>query len=243
MLERIAGFFVFNANGEPPSNAYLMSEEITTPTEQPETKVINPEAVLAKNQELLGELAKYKKLAKQAEGFDFDKARAAMEAAEKAEEEHLVKKGEFDKILETKERLWNEKITQTEAERNEILNGFVRKELELMYLQQFDGREGYSDLAVERIIDKVEAERKDGKLDIKVKNSIGDAKDELNKLFGALREQYPALFKADITAGSGASGSGTGGQSVTTNRGSMSVAEKSAFIAKHGQDKFLQLPK
>lgn len=182
-----------------------------TPAETTETAtttetVKNPDAVLAKNKELLGELAKTK-----AEQKALADRLAAFEAKEaKAEQEHLEKKGEFDKIIEGKERLWNEKYQAIESDRNEVLGGFIRKELELKYLQQYQGREGYSDLAVERIINQVEAVRKDGKLDIKVKDGIDDATD-FDRVFGKLKDQYPALFKSDIASGSGASGSGKGG--------------------------------
>lgn len=73
-----------------------MADEATAPAEQAAettqettSQVRNPEAVLKQNEELLAEVKRLKKLTKDADGFDFAKARAALEQQEKAEAEHL----------------------------------------------------------------------------------------------------------------------------------------------------------
>lgn len=220
-----------------------MSEHTEAPAEQkpePTTETVrNPEAVLEQNKELLSEVKRLKQLTKQVEGIDPAEYRALKEAQARAEEEHLAKKGEFDKILEQKEKAWNERLSAESAEKLQVLNGFTRKELELMYLQKYGGREGYSDLAVEKVIGNVETITKNGSIDIQVKDGVGDAKD-FDKLFGGLKERYPALFKSEIASGSGATGSDSKGGTTakTWSRAQWEAADthqRSEFSRSGGQ--------
>ncbi len=186
-------------------------EETTAPAEQNEgidnqQAVRDAEAVLRKNQELLAENAKLKAVARQAEGFDFDRARAAMEALERAEEEKLAKKGEFDKLLEQKQRAWEERIGAVTSERDGILNNLKREKLANV-LAEKGVLPDRARFLVRELENDIELASDDNGFSLRKVGGVGDAA-EFDAIVETVKQKYPFFFGASLAPGSGASAQG-----------------------------------
>lgn len=214
-----------------------MEEQTTTaPAEQTEAidnqqqSVRDAEAVFRKNQELLAENAKLKGLAKQAKEFDFEKARAAMDALERAEEEKLTKKGEFDKLLEQKTRAWEERIGSVSAERDAILTNLKREKLANVLTEKgvLADRARFLVKELEAQIDLISDEKG---FSLRKTGGVGDAA-EFDAIVEKVKAEYPFFFGASLAPGSGASGSSgnAGGGQSGRKWSELSVAEKTAAI-------------
>jgi len=163
----------------------------------------------AKRDELLAELADIKKKAKAFDGIDPEKAKAALEAAAKAEEEGLAAKGEYE-TLKAKLEDRHAKELAAANERADSVIGKLRAEK-------------IANLAVSKGVkaDRIKAALAEGDLDsifdldendfsVKKKDGIGDAK-EIDEIFSGLKTSKPYLFEAGNTEGGGAAGSQTSG--------------------------------
>lgn len=215
-------------------------EEITAPAEQNEgidnqQAVRDAEAVLRKNQELLAENAKLKAVARQAEGFDFDRAKAAIEALERAEEEKLAKKGEFDKLLEQKQKAWEERISDVSG-RYETLRANLKREKLANVLAEKGVLPDRSKFLVKELEAQIELHEDEKGLNLRKVGGVGDAA-EFDAIVEKVKAEYPFFFGASLAPGSGASGSSGNGAGASGRRWSeLSVAEKTAAIREAGGD-------
>ena len=192
-----------------------MEENTTAPAEQNEgidnqQAIRDADAVLKKNEELLAEVKKLKQVARQAEGFDFERARTAMEALERAEEEKLTRKGEFDKLLEQKTRAWEERIGAVTSERDGILSNLKREKLANV-LAEKGVLPDRARFLVRELESDIELASDDNGFSLRKVGGVGDAA-EFDAIVETVRQKYPFFFGASLTPGSGASTSGgTGG--------------------------------
>ena len=201
-----------------------MEEQTPAPAEQVEEPIIvdNPEAVVKKNQELLAELKRLKAVAKQAEGFDFDKARAAMDALAKAEEEKLSKRGEYEKLLAQKQQAYEERVAAAQSERDQILANLKREKLANVLAENgvLPDRAKY---LVKEIEDQIELVTGETGFSLTKKGGIGDAA-EFAAMIQNIRLQSPFFFAANTPSGSGAPGSQHTPQGKTITRAEYDAA-------------------
>ena len=197
--------------------------------------VRDAEAVLRKNQELLAENAKLKGLAKQAQDFDYEKARAAIAALERAEEEKLAKKGEFDKLLEQKTKAWEERISDVSG-RYETLRANLKREKLANVLAEKGVLPDRSKFLVKELEAQIELHEDETGLTLKKVGGVGDAA-EFDAIVERVKAEYPFVFGASLAPGSGASGSsGNGGAATGRKWSELSIAEKTAAIREAGGD-------
>lgn len=205
-----------------------MADEATAPAEQAAettqettSQVRNPEAVLKQNEELLAEVKRLKKLTKDADGFDFAKARAALEQQEKAEAEHLAQQGEWEKLKEQLQARHTAEIEKERGERAKLLSNLHREKLTNALVENgvLADRAKYLVGELESV---TEVFSDDNGIVLRKKGGIGDAA-EFTALIENVKAQSPFFFAANSASGSGASGSehsgsgpaNTGNQSTT----------------------------
>lgn len=183
-------------------------------------------------------LKEKKALEKLFEGVDPEKAKAAIAAAAKLEEDGLAAKGEYDAL---KAKLEERHATELKIanERADTIIGKLRAEK-------------IANLAVSKGVkaDRIKAAIAEGDLDsifdldetdfsVKKKDGIGDAK-EVDDFFTGLKTSKPYLFEAGNTQGGGAAGSdttgGTGTKSATKAEvAAMNATEKHKFYTEGGE--------
>jgi hypothetical protein len=202
------------------------------------TKVIDAEAVLKKNQELLGELKKLRDKTREFEGFDFDRAKQALAEQEKLEHERLAKKGEFDKLLEQNKLAYEQRLDKEKTENERLKNTVKQEKLALTLIEKgvLPDRVNY---LVKELAEQVELHTTESGFVLRKQNGIGDA-DEFNAMVEEFKAKSPFFFAAQVSSGTG--GSGSQGTATATGNGrtmnksefrKLSVAEKYA-LAKQG---------
>jgi transposase len=218
-----------------------MNEEMNTPAENTEVvdnvateSVRDADAVLRKNRELLKENAELKRLAEVAKNFDFDKARQAMEELQRAEEERLSKKGEYEKLIESKTKAYEERLETERRERSRIESTLKQEKLALALIERgvLPDRVGY---LVKEISEQVELSLTESGFALKKLNGIGDA-DEFNALVEDVRSKSPFFFAANIAGGTGGSTSTNTGGTSGRKWSELSRSEKVAAIREAGGD-------
>lgn len=188
----------------------------------------DPDAVLRKNRELLRENAELKKLAETARNFDFDRARQAMEAAEKAEEERLAKRGEYEKLIEQKTKAYEDRIESEKRERQRIETTLKQEKLALALIEKGVLPDRVKWL-VKDLSEQVELATTENGFQLRKLGGIGDTT-EFDSLVEEVREKSPYFFAANITSGTGGSAS-LASSSVSTKKWSdMTRAEKTAAV-------------
>lgn len=203
--------------------------EIETIETQPTVETVkDPEAVLRKNRELLKENAELKKLAEQAKNFDFEAARKALEANQRAEEDRLAKRGEYDKLLEAKSKAWEERIEAERSMRSAIEQRLKFEKLTntLMEKGVLPDRVGY---LVKELVDSVELTQTDNGFELRKKGGIGDS-DEFNGLVEQVKAKSPFFFAPSLASGSGATGSMGNGAVSVKKWADLSRSEKTQAI-------------
>ena len=202
------------------------------------TKVVDAEAVLKKNQELLGELKKLRDKTREFEGFDFDRAKQALAEQEKLEHERLAKKGEFDKLLEQNKLAYEQRLDKEKTENERLKNTVKQEKLALTLIEKgvLPDRVNY---LVKELAEQVELHTTESGFVLRKQNGIGDA-DEFNAMVEEFKAKSPFFFAAQVSSGTG--GSGSQGTATATGNGrtmnksefrKLSVAEKYA-LAKQG---------
>lgn len=185
--------------------------------EKPAEPVRDADAVLKQNQELLAELKKLKPLAKQAEGFDFEKAKAAIEAQDKAEQDRLTKKGEWDKLKEQLELRHTAALEKAKADYDGLLSNLKREKLTNTLIEKgvLPDRAKYLVADLDAQLELVSDEKG---FSLKKIGGVGDSI-ELDAVFESVKQSSPFFFAATGASGSGASGSqaagGTAAKTVT----------------------------
>jgi len=186
-------------------------------------RVIDAEAVLKKNQELLGELKKLRDKTREFEGFDFDKAKQALAEQEKLEHERLAKKGEFDKLLEQNKLAYEQRLEKEKTENERLKNTVKQEKLALTLIEKgvLPDRVNY---LVKELAEQVELHTTDSGFVLRKQNGIGDA-DEFNAMVEEFKAKSPFFFAAQGSSGTGGSGS----QSTATATGNGRTINKSEF--------------
>lgn len=165
---------------------------------------------------------------------ELEKFRADHESAEaKAAEELLAKKGEFDKILEQKEKAWQERIAKAEAANAQMLGNLKTERIKNFLTSKGVIADRLKAAMAEGDLDNIlELESGESGFNLKKKGGIGDDA-ELEAILSSLKEKADYLFEAHGTSGSGANGSGsTGGTGKTMARqafSGLSAADQMAF--------------
>lgn len=187
------------------------------------TKVIDAEAVLKKNQELLGELKKLRDKTREFEGFDFDRAKQALAEQEKLEHERLAKKGEFDKLLEQNKLAYEQRLDKEKTENERLKNTVKQEKLALTLIEKgvLPDRVNY---LVKELAEQVELHTTESGFVLRKQNGIGDA-DEFNAMVEEFKAKSPFFFAAQVSSGTGGSGS----QSTATATGNGRTMNKSEF--------------
>jgi hypothetical protein len=187
------------------------------------TKVIDAEAVLKKNQELLGELKKLRDRTREFEGFDFDRAKQALAEQEKLEHERMAKKGEFDKLLEQNKLAYEQRLDKEKTENERLKNTVKHEKLALTLIEKgvLPDRVNY---LVKELAEQVELHTTDSGFVLRKQNGIGDA-DEFNAMVEEFKAKSPFFFAAQVSSGTGGSGS----QSTATATGNGRTMNKSEF--------------
>lgn len=212
-----------------------MIEETNAPAENTEVvdnvtteSVRDAEAVLRKNRELLKENAELKRLAEVAKNFDFEKARLAMAELQKAEEERLSKKGEYDKLIETKTKAYEERLENERRERTRIESTLKQEKLALALIERgvLPDRVNY---LVKEMSEHVELALTETGFALKKLNGIGDV-DEFNALVEDVRSKSPFFFAANIAGGTGGSTSVSSSGTSGRKWDDLSRSEKAAAI-------------
>lgn len=216
-----------------------MSEEavVTPPAEESpdETPVVkDPAAVLKKNEELLGKLAKEK-----ADREELAVKVAAFEAAEaKREEEKLQKKGDYEKLLEARKGEFEKKLGEKDQELEALFTQYAEKELQLAIPADVfeDAREDFSIVLRTKYL---KPEREDGKLVWKSLDGLETI--DLKTFIPTLEAAHGRYFKADNNPGGDAPGNS---QRLSTGvkRSAMTTKEKTQFIRANGQAAYDKLP-
>ena len=187
------------------------------------TKVVDAEAVLRKNQELLGELKKLRDKTREFEGFDFERAKQALAEQEKLEQERLAKKGEFDKLLEQNKLAYEQRLEKERTENERLKNTVKQEKLALTLIEKgvLPDRVNY---LVKELAEQVELHTTDSGFVLRKQNGIGDA-DEFNAMVEEFKAKSPFFFAAQVSSGTGGSGS----QSTATATGNGRTMSKSEF--------------
>lgn len=199
-------------------------------------KVENPEAVLKKNQELLGKLAKEK-----SEREALAARVAEFEAAEaQREEERLKKNGEIEKVYQKRIEEREKALSAKDAEIEALFSDSARFQLstEIGNLPILEGTA--PKLAKLLLLDEIKPAREDGKLVWRRQDT--DEQINLKEFLPTLQDAYGEFFKADNNPGGDAPGNTGKVNAGGTKRSQMDTKAKLAFIKKHGQDAFLKLP-
>lgn len=216
-----------------------MIENTNAPTEI-ETEVVDntatepvrdAEAVLKKNRELLAQNAKLKQML---EGIDIEKARTAMEELRAIEEERLQKKGEYDKLIETKTKAYEERL-DTERRRSQQFESTLKHEKLALALIERGVLPDRANYLVKELFEQVDLDYTESGFALKKRGGIGDAA-EFNALVEEVKAKSPFFFAANITGGTGGSGSVTNGAAGTRSWSDLNGAEKAAAIRESGGD-------
>jgi len=186
------------------------------------------DAVLKKNRELLKENAELKRLAEVAKNFDFEKARTAMEAVERAEEEKLTKRGEFEKLLEQKSKAYEERIESEKKERQRIESTLKQEKLALSLIEKGVLPDRVKWL-VKDLSEQVELAMTENGFTLRKLNGIGDAT-EFDALVEELKEKSPYFFAANITSGTGGSASIGSASAQVRKWSDLTRTEKTAAV-------------
>lgn len=201
-------------------------------TNEPTAQVINPEALARKNVELLDEI---KKLKREFAGIDPSAARQALETVEKAEEEKLAKKGEFEKLLEQRQRAYEERIAQVSSDRDQILTNLKREKLANV-LAEKGVLPDRTRFLVRELEQQIELASDESGFSLRKIGGVGDSS-EFDALVEKVKGEFPFFFGASLAPGSGASGSsGHGSGQVGRKWADLSRAEKTAAIRDAGGD-------
>jgi hypothetical protein len=214
-----------------------IENEATPPAEEsttPEVIVEKPEAVLKKNQELLGKLKR-----EQAQREELAAKVAAFEQAEaKREEEKLQKKGDFEELIKKRDLEQQKKDAAKDARYESLFTQYAEKELQLAIPAEVfeDSREDFSIVLRTKYLKPVE---EDGKLVWKSLDGLETI--DLKTFIPTLEATHGRFFKADNNPGGDAPGNsqriGTG-----VKRSAMTTKEKTAFIRANGQAAYQNLP-
>lgn len=161
------------------------------------------------------------------------RASAEEQARRKAEQDGHLKKGEYDKALEIERN-------QTKA----VAERYRDAELRNMIASHPGLRDDIKDTivadAAELLRSRADFDFTTGKLIIKDNGvAVSDPKAYVETWIA----QRPAWLKPNVTQGSGADQTRTGsGGGTGAKRSAMSVEDRAAFISKHGQTAYLNLP-
>lgn len=192
-----------------------------------------------KTAELLAEMRRLKEQQKAYEGLDPEAARKAIEAAQVAEDDKLKAAGEFEKLREQLEARHKGEIEKTIAERNTILSTLKREKLANALTEKgvLPDRVKY---LLGELDPQIELATTENGFQLKKIGGIGDAA-EFEGIITSVKEASPFFFASDMTPGSGASGSGTGGGDSTAKTmphaqfKALGVKEQAAFINNGGR--------
>jgi hypothetical protein len=161
----------------------------------------------------------------QSERDELAKFKSEQEAKAQAEEQaKLEKKGEFDKLLEAKEKAFQERLATETAERERIQNNLRNAEWRTTLTKNGIRSEVLDAMdELKKIEARIELANTDTGFALKFKDGVGDA-NELTQAVTEWSEKYQFTKPSPNASGSGASPSnGTNG---TRNLSDMSPTEK-----------------
>lgn len=175
----------------------------------------------------------------QAKLAELEKFKADQEAEKnKAEEEILAKKGEFDTILAQKEKAWQERIDAALKDKDTLLSTLKTEQIKNLLTSKGILPDRVKAALAEGDFDNLlELETGESGFALKKKGGIGDAA-EMDAMFNDLKGRAAYLFESKMASGSGANGSGqNNGTGKTMARAAFSAlppAEQMAFSKSGG---------
>ena len=186
-------------------------------------------------------------------GASPDEIKALLDAQRKATEDDAAKKGNFEKVLEEREKKWSAEINKRDERIKGMESSLDRALRHSEATQAITEAKGSVRLLMPHVVSRTSLEEHEESgyrvvvLDDNGKRRFGPDGEPMTvaELIQEMREdpEFQTAFE-----GSGASGGGTagkaGGQSGTgrVKRSAMTSAEKGAYIREHGQAAFLKLP-
>lgn len=204
---------------------------VTPPTDDPKPEPVkDPEAVLAKNKELLGKLAaeKAEREAALARIAEFEKKESDAERAK------LEKKGEWEKLRDSMEKSHTETLTAEQTRYNALFNNASRYQL-AVELSKHELAEGANAEHLSKLLlDEIKpVEEKGGVIWRKIET---DEEVKLNEFIPSIKDAYGNFFKADNNPGGDAPGNN--GKTTTTNKkwSEATLAERNDAIRAAGGD-------
>lgn len=220
------------------STSQTNDETTTTDTDNGDNgtaTVKDAEAVLKKNQELLKKLAEQKadREALAAKVADFEKKESEAEA------KRLEKRGDYEKLVEKLKEDQVKALSDKDARYEQLFSRFAGKELQLAIpADVFDEmREDFSIILRTKYLKPVED---DGKVIWKSLDGLETI--DLATFIPSLKDAHGGFFKADNNPGGDAPGNNGKVKGGAKKRSEMTNAEKSAYIAAHGNATYLKLP-
>lgn len=218
-----------------------MSETATQ--EAPETKEVetpkveNPEGVLKKNQELLGKLTKAEQ-----ERKDLADKVSQFEAKEaERERARLEKRGEWETLRDNLETSHKTALESEQARYKTLFENASRDQLAVA-IGKHDLAEGASAerLAKLLLLDEIKPTEENGK--VVWRKIATDEQVDLNEFIPSIATAYGEYFASDNNPGGDAPGNNGKRIGSVKKRSEMSTAEKSAYIAAHGNAAYQKLP-
>jgi hypothetical protein len=221
-----------------------MSEENSEePTVEDVMKELN--AVKAKNEQLIGI---NKRISEKMEGMEEGK-KQLIDKMKTAEEKRLIEAGDFDSLVQMKSqqalqakddmlRDFERKYEDTRRENERMQIGSMARQAAIMSGVRPEAQDEIELLARERF------RMVDGKLQgfDQAGNELFTEKGEPMTIEGYIQSLAPTKsYLFNQKQGGGAMG-GNGSAPSGIKRSDMTTEQKSAYVAKHGQDAFLNLP-
>jgi hypothetical protein len=186
----------------------------TEPVRDADAVLRKNKELLKKNSDLMAQLNELKPLAEKAKSFDFDAAQQALETARKSEEETLVKKGEFEKLLEKKSKTYEERL-DAERREKELYQKQLKQEKLALALIEKGVLPDRIEWILPRYLDRVELAVTESGLQLQAVGGFSDG-DVIDSLIEELRQKADFFIASKVTSGTG--GSGTTGTASASAR-------------------------
>jgi hypothetical protein len=199
------------------------------------------------------------KLKEQFGDVDPEKYRELLEAEERREEEEALKRGEYDKQLQTVNEKHNEALSKRDQREQALINVIKEAKINSSVVAALNKMGGDVDLLQPHVERQMKLIEEDGQFNARVVDSSGTVRVNgegkpmtAEELVSEMRDQesFAKAFEAGVKSGGGTpagdgsqqSGGKPGVIPSDLKRSDMDTRQKVDFIREHGNDVFLKLP-